>query len=412
MATPTMNGTASTAVEACPAEVREILHAVTSGAELTFEQGLVLSTAEGSALEALVGVADQLRRETVGDAITYVVNRNINFTNVCFVGCSFCGFGRGPGAADAYSLSFDEVVRRAREAWERGATEVCVQGGLPRDLDGFFYRDLLRAIKQAIPGMHVHAFSPMEIDYGVTKTGMALRDYLQMMKDEGLGSITGTAAEILDDRVRKELSPNKLPAGRWVEIITAAHELGIPTTSTMMYGHVEEPADWVRHMLLLRMIQKRTGGFTEFVPLGFIHEKTRLYRHGGARPGAKREEHLRVHALARVLLHGAIKNLQVSWVKLGFETSLACLQAGANDFSGTLMEESISKAAGATFGEYVSPEEFRTRIRSIGRVPAERTTTYKIRRIFDEPEHDLRPAAPQLPMARTEKHVTYTEGAY
>src|SRR5207253_2599208 len=208
-----------------------------------------------------------------------------------------------------YSLSFEEVVRRAREAWERGATEVCVQGGLPRDLDGFFYRDLLCAIKHAIPGMHVHAFSPMEIDYGVTKTGMALRDYLQMM----------------------------------------------------MYGHVEEPADWVRHMFLLRTIQKRTGGFTEFVPLGFIHEKTRLYRHGGARPGAKREEHLRVHALARVLLHGAIKNLQVSWVKLGFETSLACLQAGANDFSGTLMEESISKAAGATFGENVSPEEFRSR---------------------------------------------------
>jgi len=412
MATSTINGSALTAVEACPAEVREILHAVACGEELTFEHGLLLATAEGPVLDALVAVADQLRRETVGDAITYVVNRNINFTNVCFVGCSFCGFSRGPGAADAYSLSFDEVVRRALEAWERGATEVCVQGGLPRDLDGFFYRDLLRAIKHAIPEMHVHAFSPMEIDYGVTKTGMALRDYLRMMKDEGLGSIPGTAAEILDDRVRKELSPNKLAAARWVEIITAAHELGIPTTSTMMYGHVEEPADWVRHMLLLRTIQKRTGGFTEFVPLGFIHEKTRLYRHGGARPGAKREEHLRVHALARVLLHGAIKNLQVSWVKLGFETSLACLQAGANDFSGTLMEESISKAAGATFGEYVSPEEFRARIRSIGRVPAERTTTYKIRRIFEEPENDPRTVPSQLPMVRAESRVTYTEGAY
>jgi FO synthase len=412
MATPTMNGIALTAVEACPAEVREILRAVASGAELTFEQGLLLATTEGPALDALVAVADQLRRDTIEDVITYVVNRNINFTNVCFVGCSFCGFGRGPGAPDAYSLSFEEVVRRAREAWERGATEVCVQGGLPRDLDGFYYRNLLRAIKHAIPEMHVHAFSPMEIDYGVKKTGMALRDYLRMMKDEGLGSIPGTAAEILDDRVRKELSPNKLPAARWVEIITAAHELGIPTTSTMMYGHVEEPADWVRHMLLLRAIQKRTGGFTEFVPLGFIHEKTRLYRHGGARPGAKREEHLRVHALARVLLHGAIKNLQVSWVKLGFETSLACLQAGANDFSGTLMEESISKAAGATFGEYVSPEEFRARIRSIGRVPAERTTTYKIRRIFEEPEDDPRTVPPQLPMVGAESHVTYTEGAY
>ena len=412
MATTTINGSGLTAVETCPAEVREILHAATSGAELTFEQGLLLATAKDPALDALVAVADELRRQTVGDAITYVVNRNINFTNVCFVGCSFCGFGRGPGAADAYSLSFEEVVRRSREAWERGATEVCVQGGLPRDLDGFFYRDLLRAIKHAIPEMHVHAFSPMEIDYGVTKTGMALRDYLRMMKDEGLGSIPGTAAEILDDRVRKELSPNKLPAARWVEIITAAHELGIPTTSTMMYGHVEEPADWVRHILLLRTIQKRNGGFTEFVPLGFIHENTRLYRHGGARPGAKREEHLRVHALARVLLHGAIKHLQVSWVKLGFETSLACLQAGANDFSGTLMEESISKAAGATFGEYVSPEEFRARIRSIGRVPAERTTTYKIRRVFDESEDDPSAAAAQLRMARAENRVKYTEGAY
>jgi FO synthase len=412
MATPTMNGVGLTAVETCPAEVREILYSVASGAELAFEQGLLLATAEGPALDALVGVADQLRRDTVEDVITYVVNRNINFTNVCFVGCSFCGFGRGPGAPDAYSLSFEEVVRRAREAWERGATEVCVQGGLPRDLDGFYYRNLLRAIKHAIPEMHVHAFSPMEIDYGVKKTGMALRDYLRMMKDEGLGSIPGTAAEILDDRVRKELSPNKLPAARWVEIITAAHELGIPTTSTMMYGHVEEPADWVRHMLLLRAIQKRTGGFTEFVPLGFIHEKTRLYRHGGARPGAKREEHLRVHALARVLLHGAIKNLQVSWVKLGFETSLACLQAGANDFSGTLMEESISKAAGATFGEYVSPEEFRARIRSIGRVPAERTTTYKVRHTFEEPEDDRRTVPLRLPMVRAESRVTYTEGAY
>jgi len=381
------------------------------GAELTFEQGLHLATAEGAALEALLAVADQIRRETVGDAITYVVNRNINFTNVCFVGCSFCGFGRGPGAADAYSLSFEEVVRRAREAWDRGATEVCIQGGLPRDLDGFFYRDLLRAVKRAIPEMHVHAFSPMEIDYGVLKTGMPLREYLQMMKDEGLGSIPGTAAEILDDRVRKELSPNKLPAGRWVEIITAAHELGIPTTSTMMYGHVEEPADWVRHILLLRAIQKRTGGFTEFVPLGFIHENTRLYRHGGARPGAKREEHLRVHALARVLLHGAIKNLQVSWVKLGFEMSLACLQAGANDFSGTLMEESISKAAGATFGEFVSPEEFRAKIRSIGRIPAERTTTYKIRRMF-ESETDAQPVDTRLPTLGSPHHAAYTEGAY
>lgn len=412
MVTPAINANPLAVGASSPSEFREILHAAASGAELTFEQGLVLANPENPVLDSLVSTADRLRRETVGDTITYVVNRNINFTNVCFVGCSFCGFGRGPGASDAYSLSFDEVVRRAREAWDRGATEVCIQGGLPRDLDGFFYRDLLRAIKRAIPTMHVHAFSPMEIDYGVKKTAMPLHDYLRMMKDEGLGSIPGTAAEILDDRVRQELSPNKLPAARWVEIITAAHELGIPTTSTMMYGHVEQPADWVRHLLLLRKIQKRTGGFTEFVPLGFIHENTRLYRHGGARPGAKRDEHLRVHALSRVLLHGAIKNLQVSWVKLGFETSLACLRAGANDFSGTLMEENISKAAGATFGEYVSPEDFRSRIRSIGRIPAERTTTYKIRRTFDALEQDPPAASAQLPVVRPESHAPYTEGAY
>ena len=395
------------------AAVLECLEASRAGHELTFAQGLLLANANGADLDALVSLADALRQQTVGDTITYVVNRNINFTNVCFVGCSFCGFGKGPGASDAYSLTADDVVRKAGEAWESGATEVCIQGGLPRDLDGFFYRDILRAVKRAIPAMHVHAFSPMEISYGVDKTGMSLRDYLRMMKDEGLGSIPGTAAEILDDRVRRELSPNKLPVARWVEIITTAHELGIPTTSTMMYGHVEDPADWVRHILLLRSIQKRTGGFTEFVPLGFIHENTRLFKHGGARPGARREEHLRVHALARILLHGAIKNIQVSWVKLGFETSLACLKAGANDFSGTLMEENISKAAGATFGEYVSPHDFRRMIRSIGRVPAERTTTYKILRLYTENEEDPSAAVrPQLNLLQNAPVVSYSEGAY
>lgn len=401
-------------ISSCSPAVRECLQASRAGQELSFAQGLLLANSDGADLRALVEFADTLRREAVGDAITYVVNRNINFTNVCFVGCSFCGFGKGPGAPDAYSLSPEDVVRKAREAWDVGATEVCIQGGLPRDLDGFFYRDILRAIKRAMPAMHVHAFSPMEISYGVDKTGMPLRDYLRMMKDEGLGSIPGTAAEILDDRVRRELSPNKLPVARWVEIISAAHELGIPTTSTMMYGHVEEPADWVRHILLLRSMQKRTGGFTEFVPLGFIHENTRLYKHGGARPGAGHNEHLRVHALARVLLHGAIRNIQVSWVKLGFPASLACLNAGANDFSGTLMEENISKAAGATFGEYVSPRDFRRMIRSIGRVPAERTTTYKIRQEFSRSGEDEPLAAPQpqLNLLPGQSHASYSEGAY
>jgi len=246
----------------------------------------------------------------------------------------------------------------------------------------------------------------------VDKTRMPLRDYLEMLKDEGLGSIPGTAAEILDDRIRQQLSPNKLPVARWVEIIRTAHALGIPSTSTMMYGHVEQPADWVRHIRLLRSIQSETSGFTEFVPLGFIHENTRLYRHGGARPGARREEHLRVHALARVLLHGAIPNVQVSWVKMGFELSLACLNAGANDFSGTLMEENISKAAGATFGEYVPPEEFRTMIWSIGRVPAERTTTYRIRRTFEDEVKNGAGAPGRLRLAPAERHVVYAEGSY
>ena len=396
----------------CSREVREALDVAILGEELSFEPAVRLAQTEGADLQALIAVADQLRRDTVGDVVTYVVNRNINFTNVCFVGCSFCGFARGPQAPDAYSLSTKEVVRRAEEAWQRGATEVCIQGGLPRDLGGFFYRDLLRAIKHAIPEMHVHAFSPMEISYGVDKTGMPLRDYLQMMKDEGLGSIPGTAAEILDDRVRRELSPNKLPVARWIEIITAAHELGIPTTSTMMYGHVEDAADWVRHILLLRGIQKRTGGFTEFVPLGFVHEKTRLFRQGGAKPGAQRDEHLRVHALARVLLHGAIRNIQVSWVKLGFETSLACMNAGANDFSGTLMEESISKAAGANFGEYVAPEEFQAMIRSIGRIPAERTTTYRIRRTFEDGQATKAQIPARLQLGAADRHSPYSEGAY
>ena len=421
---------ASEAWANCPVDLRELLLAAREGEELSFEQGLRLANASGPALDALVAAADALRAEAVGETITYVVNRNINFTNVCFVGCSFCGFARGPGAPDAYSHSTEHIVQKACEAWDRGATEVCIQGGLPRDLDGFFYRDILRAIKRAIPEMHVHAFSPMEISYGVDKTGMPLSDYLQMLKDEGLGSIPGTAAEILDDRVRRRLSPNKLPVALWIEIITAAHELGIPSTSTMMYGHVEEPADWVRHILLLRSIQRRTGGFTEFVPLGFIHEKTRLFQHGGARAGAERDDHLRVHALSRVLLHGAIRNLQVSWVKLGFQLSLDCLNAGANDFSGTLMEESISKAAGANFGEFVEPAEFRRMIRSIGRAPAERTTSYKIRRMFDVIENagsvDLAPLPvadatrnsaspfPMLKAADTEhaRHVTHGESAY
>jgi 7,8-didemethyl-8-hydroxy-5-deazariboflavin synthase CofH subunit len=317
-----------------------------------------------------------------------VVNRNLNFTNVCFVGCEFCCFSRGPHASDSYFHSNEKLITKAREAVECGATEVCIQGGLPRDLDGFYYRNLLRDIKKALPRIHVHAFSPMEIAYGIEKTGLPVEEYLSMLKQEGLGSIPGTAAEILDDEVRSQLSPNKLKVAMWVEIIRTAHILGIPTTSTMMYGHVERREHWVRHILLLREIQMETHGFTEFVPLGFIHPKTRLYRIGKSRAGYAEEESLIVHALARILLNGYIRNIQVSWVKLGLQGSLDCLNAGANDFGGTLMEESISKAAGSMHGEYVSPAQLQSLIRSAARIPAERSTTYKILRTFDDNRDD------------------------
>jgi len=393
----------------CRREVAGILEDALAGRELGFKEGLLLAQVDGPDLQALVKVADELRRRTKGDIITYVVNRNINFTNLCIVGCTFCGFSRTPKATDAYFLSLDQIVAKAVEAKAHGATEVCIQGGLPRDLDGSFYREILRAIKAELPDMHTHAFSPMEIAYGMEKTGLPLQGYLEMLKEAGLNSLPGTAAEVLDDEIRQKLSPRKLKVQQWVEIVKTAHRLGIPTTSTLMYGHLEGPEHWVRHILLLREIQKETGGFTEFVPLAFIHEKTRLYQTGRARAGSSFREDLIVHALARLLLNNSIPNIQVSWVKLGFDVALACLQAGANDFSGTLMEENISKSAGATFGEYVSPEEFRALIRKIGRVPAERTTTYQLRRIFpaDGPEEVPVPSRSRAPF-----HVPYTGTRY
>jgi len=362
------------------------LEKVLAGVDLGLEEGVTLSKVEGEDFSALVRVADEIRRRVVGDRITYVVNRNLNFTNVCIVGCAFCGFGRGADAPDAYFHSTDTLVAKSVEAVERGATEVCIQGGLPKDLDGYYYVQLLRAIKARLPDVHVHAYSPMEITYGVEKTRLPLREYLVMLKEAGLNSIPGTAAEILDDEVRRSLSPNKLKVRQWIEVIRTAHSLGIPTTSTMMYGHSELPEHWVKHLLLLRDIQKDTGGFTEFVPLGFIHSQTKLFQTGRARAGHSIREDLIVHALSRVLLNGYIPNIQVSWVKLGFQDSLACLEAGANDFGGTLMEESISKAAGASFGEFVSPGEFRALIRTIARVPAERATSYKVRKVFEQPD--------------------------
>ncbi len=359
----------------------------TDGSALTREECLALAFARGDDLIALLLTADQLRRKIVGDVVTYVVNRNINFTNVCFVGCKFCAFSHGSRAPEAYFLAPEQVAEKAAEAWERGATEVCIQGGLPHNLAPFYYRDLLRAVRKAAPGIHIHAFSPMEIVYGVELTGMPLRDYLAMLRENGLDTLPGTAAEILDDDVRHVLSANKLPTAQWRDVITTAHQLGIRTTSTLMYGHRETPEHWVDQLLMLHGIQRQTGGFTEFVPLGFVHQNTLLFQQGLSRPGPTTEEHLKIHALARVMLAGTIANIQVSWVKLSREMSQLCLRAGANDYSGTLMEENISRLAGASSGQYRSPEELQERIVELGRIPAERNTTYsKIRRIRAAPD--------------------------
>ena len=356
------------------------------GGRLSRDQCLLLANAEGDDLLGLLVAADTLRRDLVGNLVTYVVNRNINFTNVCFVGCKFCAFSRGPREADTYFLSLDQLAQKAIEAWQLGATEVCIQGGLPHELPPFHYRDILRAVKNSVPAMHIHAFSPMEIVYGVELTGMPLQDYLRMLRDNGLGTLPGTAAEILDDDVRFLLSRNKLSTEQWKQVIRTAHGCGIRSTSTLMYGHVENPTHWVNQLLLFREIQQETGGFTEFVPLGFVHYNTLLFQQGISRPGPTLAEHLKIHALSRVMLAGAINNIQVSWVKLNRQLSQLCLHAGANDYGGTLMEENISREAGATAGQYTSPEQFQSLILEAGRIPAERNTTYTRINIKLQPE--------------------------
>src|SRR3954463_3984572 len=369
--TPSLRATLETVLEA------------QDGAGLSLEHSYALANAEGDDLLGLLVAADMLRAELAGNIVTYVVNRNINFTNVCFVGCKFCAFSRGPREADSYFHSLDDMARKAAEAWELGATEVCIQGGLPRDLPKFYYRDILRSVKKAVPRMHIHAFSPMEIVYGVELTGMPLPDYLSMLRDEGLDTLPGTAAEILDDDVRTVLSRNKLSTAQWQEVIRTAHRCGIRSTSTLMYGHIETPAHWVNQLLLLRDIQSEPGGFTEFVPLGFVHQNTLLFHQGLSRSGPNLAEHLKIHALSRVLLAGSINNIQVSWVKLNKRLSQLCLHAGANDYGRTLMEENISREAGATAGQYTSPEDFQALIREMGRIPAERNTIYSRLQIKD-----------------------------
>jgi len=347
-----------------------------AGEELGFEDGMALLHTDGADLAALIRTADHVRAVDVGPVVTYVVNRNINFTNVCFVGCQFCAFARHRKDADARTDSTEEVLAKVQDAVDRGATEICMQGGINAEMDAFGYRDLLLAIKARFPHIHIHAFSPMEIMYGARRTGMGYRDYIAMLRDAGLGTIPGTAAEILDDEVREILSHKKVDVRTWVEIITTAHRVGVPTTSTVMYGHVEKPEHVVRHLELIRSIQKETGGFTEFVPLRFIHTYTVLYQKGLVDPPPKGAVDFRMYAFCRLMLRGWIHNLQTSWVKLGTDLAQLSLAAGCNDFGGTLMEEQITKSAGGDAGEYLPVETIRALIEGMGRIPQERTTTY------------------------------------
>jgi len=365
-----------TVIAAARPQLANALERSLVGRELDFEDGLMLLNAEGADLLALIRAADFTRSVDVGPAVTYVVNRNINFTNVCFVGCQFCAFARHRKDDDARTDDTEQVLAKVQEAVDRGATEVCMQGGINPEMDAFAYRDLLLAIKARFPAIHIHAFSPMEIMYGARRTGMNYRDYITMLRDAGLGTIPGTAAEILDDEVREILSHKKVDVRTWVEIITTAHRVGVPTTATIMYGHIEKPEHVVRHLELVRSIQKDTGGFTEFVPLRFIHTYTALYQKGLVDPPPKGAVDLRMYAFSRLMLRGRISNIQTSWVKLGTELAQLSLKAGCNDFGGTLMEEQISKSAGADAGEYLPVEQIRELIAGIGRPPLERTTTY------------------------------------
>jgi FO synthase len=343
---------------------------------LSEADALALIHADGPALEALASLADGLRRDAVGDDVTYIVNRNINFTNVCYTGCRFCAFAQRRNDADAYTLSVSEVGDRAAAAWEVGATEICMQGGIHPDLPGTAYFDLAAEIKKRAPGLHLHAYSPMEVQNGVARTGLSLREFLIAAKEAGVDSLPGTAAEILDDDVRWVLTKGKLPTAQWIEVVTTAHQVGIPTTSTMMYGHVDNPAHWVAHLRLLARLQDETGGFTEFVPLPFVHSNAPVYLAGIARPGPTMRDNRAVHAMARVMLHGRIKNIQTSWVKLGVENSRRMLAGGVNDMGGTLMEETISRMAGSEYGSAKGIAELEELVAPLGRPTRQRTTLY------------------------------------
>lgn len=381
-------------LEAASGPVRYALNGVLVGRDVTEAQAVRLFQSEGADREAVYAVADALRQKANGDEVSFVVNRNINFTNICYMGCRFCGFAKRKEEAGAEWLALEQIVARAQEAWDRGATEVCIQGGLHPNMSGTHYRDIILAIKAALPDMHIHAFSPFEIWYGAAKTKMSYRDFLADLRDCGLGSMPGTAAEILDTEVRQQLTKNKLSTEKWVEIIRTAHEVGIPTTATIMYGHVDGPEHWAAHLTLLRDIQKDTGGFTELVPLSFVHTESPLYTQSPetVRPGPTASEVDLMHAVGRIVLHGYIDNIQVSWTKLGAERARQMLSRGVNDLGGTLMNESISRSAGAAFGQEITARELVDLIRSADRVPVRRNTVYETVDVYRD--HDPEEIAP------------------
>ncbi len=366
--------------------ISEILNRALDEKEISAKEGLELYDTDGMDFHLVGLVADELRRRKVGNIVTYVVNRNINFTNVCIKQCGFCAFSRDFREEEGYFLPTEEIVRRAKEAHDLGATEVCIQAGLPPDMEGDLYEKICRAIKKEIPKIHIHGFSPEEILYGATRSNTTIEDYLKRLKESGVDTLPGTSAEILDQKLRDKIAPGRISVNDWINVIKTAHKIGINTTSTMMFGHIETPKDRVDHIAKIREIQKETRGFTEFVPLDFIHSEAPMYKHQlheGIRQGGSGKDVLLTHAIARIMLNNYIDNIQMSWVKEGQKMSQLLLMWGANDFGGTLINESISTSAGSQNGQLIKPKTIRRLVREVGRIPAERSTTYDILKKYD-----------------------------
>jgi len=371
--------------------IAKTLDRALSEREISVSEASKLFYAKGIDFHLIGMVADELRKRKVGDTVTYVVNRNINFTNVCIKQCGFCAFSRDFREEEGYFLPIEEIVRRAKEARAFGATEVCVQAGLPPDMDKRMYENICRAIKKEVGDIHIHGFSPEEVLYGATLSNLSIKEYLTRLKDAGVNSLPGTAAEILDQDLRDKISPGRISVKKWIEVIKTAHRIGIPSTSTIMFGHLETPEDRAKHIDLIRNIQKETGGFTEFVPLNFIHSEAPLHTknlHPNLKNGADGQDVLLMHAVSRIMLNNYINNIQTSWVKEGSNLAQLTLSWGANDFGGTLINESISTAAGARYGQLLKPREIKRLIRQVDRIPAQRTTSYKIIKTFGSDEYE------------------------